>query len=271
MAAEKKKNISSAGNKQKKRRGLGALFALLLILCAAAAAVFAVIAVFKALFPENPRFNLQKVLVTGTGYWKNHPEKLTGKIKLKKGTNLFKLDLKAIRRKTEKIPGIDSCSVMRILPDTLLFQVIERVPRAVLGSSNAPWLVDSKAIVMPRAQVMSKVRRLPTISGISLAGAKDGEPFNAAKTAVDLIMTATRDFPDFNIIEISLRKPDNMYVFLKYRRYPFIYRVMLPVKHRGLKFELQVLQSAIINALKNGDRRTIFDMSYEGKVVIKTP
>lgn len=270
MTAVTKNNISSAGDKQKKKRGLGAFFALLLILCAAAAAVFAVVAVCKALFTENPRFNLQKVLITGTGYWKNHPEKLAGKIKLEKGTNLFKLDLKTVRRKTETIPGIDSCSVMRILPDTLLFQVVERVPRAVLGSSNSPWLVDSKAIVMPRTQVMSKIRRLPTISGISLAGAKNGKPFNAVKTAVDLIMTATRDFPDFTIIQISLKNPDKMFVYLKYRRYP-MYRVMFPVKHRGLKFELQVLQSAIINALKNGDRRTYYDMSYEGKVVIKTP
>ncbi len=270
MGAVKKNNTSPAGDKQKKKRSLGAFFALLLILCAAAAAVFAVIALFRVLFTGNPRFNLQKVLVTGTGYWKNHPEKLAGKIKLKKRTNLFKLDLKTVRRETEKIPGIDSCSVMRILPDTLLFQVVERVPRAVLGSATSPWLVDSKTIVMPRAQVMSKLRRLPTISGISLAGAKDGEPFNAVKPAVDLIMTATRDFPDFTIIEISLKKRDKMYVYLKYRRYP-MYRVYIPVKHRGLKFELQVLQSAIINALKNGDRRTLFDMSYEGKVVIKTP
>lgn len=270
MAAAKKNNTSSAGDKQKKKRGLGALFALLLILCAVVAAVFAAFAVFKALFTENPRFNLQKVLVTGTGYWKNHPEKLAGKIKLEKRTNLFKLDLKTVRRETEKIPGIDSCSVMRILPDTLLFQVVERVPRAVLGSATSPWLVDSKTIVMPRAQVMSRIRRLPTISGISLAGAKNGEPFSAVKPAVDLIMTATRDFPDFTIIEVSLKKRDKMYVYLKYRRYP-MYRVYLPVKHRGLKFELQVLQSAIINALKNGDRRTLYDMSYEGKVVIKTP
>ena len=270
MAAVKKNNTSSAGDKQKKKRSLGAFFALVLILCAVAASVFAVIAVFRALFTENQRFNLHKVLVTGTGYWKNHPEQLARKIELKEGTNLFKLDLKTVRRETEKVPGIDSCSVMRILPDTLLFQVIERVPRAVLGNSNSPWLVDSKTIVMPRAQVMSKVRRLPTISGISLAGAKDGEPFSTVKPAVDLIMTATRDFPDFNIIEISLKNPDKMYVYFKYRRYP-IYRVLLPVKHRGLKFELQVLQSAIINALKNGDRRTLYDMSYEGRVVIKTP
>lgn len=270
MAAEKKKNTSSAGDKQKKKRCLGAFFALLLILCAAAASVFAVIALFKALFTENPRFNLQKILVTGTGYWKNHPEQLAEKIKLKKTTNLFKLDLRDVRQKTEKVPGIDSCSVMRILPDTLLFQVVERVPRAVLGSSTSPWLVDSKTIVMPRAQVMSKLRRLPTISGISLSGAKDGKPFNAVKPAVDLIMTAIRDFPDFYIYQISFRNPDKMYVYFKYRRYP-MYRVILPVKHRGLKFELQVLQSAIINALKNGDRRTLYDMSYEGKVVIKTP
>ena len=270
MAAVKKTNSSPAGDKQKKKRGLGALLALLLILCAAAAVVFAVIAVSKALFTANPRFKLQKVLVNGTGYWKNHPEQLARKIELQKGTNLFTLDLKTVRQKTGKIPGIDSCSVMRILPDTLLFQVVERVPRAALGSSNSPWLVDGKAIVMPRSQVMSKLRRLPTISGVPLAKAKNGEPFNDAQTAVDLIMTAIRDFPDFNIIHISLQNPDKMQVYLKYRKYP-MYKVMLPMKHRGLKFELQILQSAIINALKNGDRRTHYDLSYEGKVVIKTP
>ena len=263
-----KKKISPRGeDRQKKKKWRGALLALLLIISAIAAVLFAVFGASKLLFTTNPRFNLRDTRVTGPGYWKEHPEELARRIKLTKGVNLFALDLHTIRKRITEIPNVDSCSVMRVLPDTLVINVVERVPRAILGRAKSPWLVDGNAIVIPRSQFGKQLGRLPVIKDVKLTGAQAGKPFKNVKQAVDLVMTTVHSFPDFQIYTISLRDPEKMLIYLRYRDFP-IYQVTLPVKNRGLSFSLIALQSAIINARERGETRIHYDLSYDNKVVI---
>lgn len=267
MAVAKTETARKAADQQEKKRRRGALLALLLIILAAAAVCFAVFGASRVLFTANPRFQLRKIRVNGPGYWKEHPEELASGIKLKTGTNLFALDLRQLRSRIQSLPNVDSCSIVRILPDTLVFQLVERVPRAFLGSGRSPWVVDGEGVVMPRKQVMAAMPNLPVITGVSLAGARSGKPMKEIRMAVDLIMMTVGNFPDFKIHRISLKNPDKMEIYLQYSRFP-IYQVILPVKNRGLSFSLQVLRSAIINARNMGETRTHYDLSYDDRIVI---
>lgn len=257
----------TAEQKQEKKKQKGALLAVFLILLILILAGGGLFLLKKVLFAANPRLTLREIRVNGTGYWKEHHEELAQKIGLKKGTNLFALDLKVLRAKIRAIPNVDSCSVVRVLPDMVVIRVTERVPRAVLGKQRAPWVLDADAVVMPRLKSMSFVSRLPEISGVSLSGIRPGEKLKKAQCAVDLIMMTVHNFPDIRIYSISLHNPEKMDIVLQYRKFP-ICRVKIPVKNRGLSFMLLALQSAVINARRMGETRNLYDLSYDGRVVI---
>ena len=55
------------------------------------------------IYTENPRLEFKNLEVDSTGYWQKNPELLLERLELKKNTNLFSLDLQALRKKLEKI------------------------------------------------------------------------------------------------------------------------------------------------------------------------
>ena len=260
------KKTAEKNQERKKRRG--AFLAVFLILLFSALAGSSLFFLRKVLFLNKPRLTLQKIRVSGTGYWKTHPVQFIQTTGLQKGSSLFGLDLSQLRSQINHISNIENCSVRRVLPDTLVIEVTERVPRAVLGDQRSPWVLDTDTVVMARNQVMSHAGRLPEIIGISLSGVRDGEKLEKARCAVDLIMMTVRSFPDLKIYRISLKDPEKMDILLQYRKFS-ITRVLIPVKNRGLSFMLMALQSAIIHARQIGETRNFYDLSYDGKVVIR--
>ena len=261
---------TSAKDKQaeqgrKKLRGAG--LAVLLIVILLGAAGTAIFFARRALFVANPRLVLREIRVNGAGYWRDHPEELAAQVGLRTGTGLFALDLRDIRRRIFAVPNIDSCSVVRILPDLLVIKVTERVPRAILGRRGSPYVADGDGVVMSRTRVMDSYRRLPIITDVSLKDVRPGQVMKEIKSAMDLVMMTVRNFPDITIYRISLRSPGKLDVLLRYRHFP-VTRVMIPVRNRGMAFMLLTLQSAIINARRTGETRNHYDLSYDGKVVI---
>ncbi|MBQ7207415.1 MAG: FtsQ-type POTRA domain-containing protein [Lentisphaeria bacterium] len=253
------------GQGRKKLLGAGlAVLSITLLLGAAAAGIYGA---RKALFVANPRLVLREIRVSGAGYWKEHPDALADAAGLRIGTGLFSLDLRKIRRRILDVPNVDSCSVVRVLPDLLVIKVTERVPRAVLGRAGSPWVVDGESVVMSRAQVMDTYRRLPVITGVPTANVKAGTAMKELKSAMELVMMTVRSFPDITVYQISLADPRKLDVLLRYRRFP-VCRVAIPVKNRGMSFMLLTLQSAIINARRTGETRNHYDLSYDGRVVI---
>lgn len=255
----------TADDRKKLRR---AMIAALLFLLAAAAVSAGMFFAWRALFDANPRLVLHEIRVNGAGYWKEHPEELARKIDLRTGTNLFALDPHEIRQKIIKIPNVENCSVIRVLPDTLVLKVTERVPRAKLNSPLSPWVVDGNAVIMPGMQTMKTSGTLPVIYGVSLSGVKPGTVVKGAENAMALIMTAVRNFPDIRIHRIHMDDPKVMDIRLRYLKFP-VCRVIIPVRNRGLQFMLRALQSTIINSRRMGENKNFYDLSYDGKVVVR--
>lgn len=71
-------------------------------------------------------------------------------LRLKRGTPLFGFDSEAARKRLEKLPWVRSASIEKVLPDTVLVTVEERVPLAVWQNKGQIALIDREGHVIMR-------------------------------------------------------------------------------------------------------------------------
>lgn len=238
-----KKGVDPAAPKRG-RRVLLFLLMLAVALGFACGIIWLVIQIPGTLTSRNPRFRLRRIEVKSTGYWhgREREQELARLAGVDTdGCNLFELDPRAIRERLQKIQSIESCEVRIVLPDTLVLDVIERVPRAVLDSEKGLVAVDEYGKFFSRRRTTAARSRLPVILGCVGANREQVLP------ALNLLMTTIKDYPDIRVERISVAKPEELTVQLVYReheRFVVIFPVVEDYHHK-----LNVLQSAI---LKNG-------------------
>ncbi len=262
MAVKKKSVKDKKDKKENKSTGTGRkifFFTLLLLLLAITAAAFILlIQIPKVLLTQNPRFVLRRIEVNSTGFWQNNASKLSERIGVFPGNALFDINVGEVRRKIMEIQNIDSCEVQLIVPDTMVVNLTERVPRAVLISKNSNFVVDEFGKQFKRNESIAIRHDLPVIyelRGFSLM------------PALKLIMTVIRDFNDINIQRISVGNEDYLKVDLVYRDVKQC-NVLLPTDVEDYKFLLQTLQSAIINTSGYDNTVKNFDLRNSGQVIL---
>ena len=269
MVEKEKKTRSAAGLSGRRGRKLLILALLVVPLLLICGVAFGVRTLYRLWFLDNERLELRRIQVASSGYWRGREEALSRRLHLAVGTGLFTIDPRIQRENLEKIPCVESARVYRIPPDTLRFELLERIPRAALGSPSSPWVADENSVVMPRRESVAESDKLwlPVITGIPLGGIRPGEAERRLQPAMDLIMLTLRRYPMFRIRSISLASPETMVCYFSYRG-GRMYRAVLPVKSRGLAFLLSALESAIIEVRRSGDDRHNFNLTYDGRVVI---
>jgi cell division septal protein FtsQ len=220
------------------------------------------------LFSRNPHFTLKHINVQSSGWWNGRERLVASKLDLLLGkSNIFESNLYQLKRKVERLPGVETAAISRILPDTFQIQVIERIPRAYLGSSRSKWVVDSNGIVMAARYCLNLKRGLPIILGYEpKAPLKTGMDIPEIEQALSLIMLTIRDYPNIKISAISIRDPEKLTFVMAYKGRKR-YKVFMPRKR--LKFMLAVLKSAILKAQRNGDPRSVINLTFNGNVVFK--
>ena len=266
MAREnnKKNTIAIPDAKTKRKKALAVvivsvtvltLFVLFLVWC------------HKLMFKANPRLSFREMQVSSSGFWHKKDYELIRRLNLKKNTNLFSLDLKKIRLQLRSIPSIEDARVFRVLPDTLHVDITERMPRAFINYPRSKWVVDENAIVMERRYSMASKINLPLVTGVPQGKLSGGDRLPEIKHALDLIGTVLRNFPDMEMLLVSVSDPEQLDFYIRYRN-GRTYRVIMPSRNRGLDFMLNALQSAIIHAYQLGDERTTYNLSFDGQVII---
>ena len=258
--------VSHRGEREKLLR---VLLAIVGVILAIAALFFALFGLRKVLFTGNPRLVLRNVAVETNGYWENKEKILAPRLNLTPGENLFAINIRKVRQELQKIPNVESCEVVRVLPDQIKLKIVERVPRAVLKNPRSPWVVDENGMVIPRHESLCMLQKnfLPVLH-TDVKDITPGQPVEELKPALDLIMLAVRSYPDIQII--SVENPGNR----KYLRFHMRYRrrkvcaVKMPVRN-NMAFLLSALQSAILESESKGLPGRSFDLSYEGSVVVK--
>jgi cell division protein FtsQ len=82
------------------------------------------------------------------------------------GRNIFKIPLDDRRRQLEEIPWVQSASVMRLLPDRVRVQIVERRPTAYVRIGSKISLIDATGVVMeipPRTKIDQS---FPVVTGM---------------------------------------------------------------------------------------------------------
>ena len=236
---------------------LRALIVLFILMGAAAALIFGLVALRRALFTSNPRFQLREVVVQASS-----------RLGIRLGDNLFEIDPGELRKRLSAIPSVENCEVTRVLPDTLKLRVVERIPRAVLANPQGRWVVDENCVVIPRAESMSAGRSLPVILGISDRSLEGGMVLPALQPVMEIIMQVAQNFRDIDIKAVHMREPGKINLILTYRSQK-VCQVLIPTGSKDVNLLLTALQSAILHAERRGDTRGVFDLSFDGNVIIR--
>ena len=272
MAKSKEKNSAKElipGVSTRRRRAV--VFLCGLILLTIAAAVLGIL-LKKWAFTANPRLALRNVRLSSSGYWETpgREKELCRLLELKMGTNLFDIDPGKLTAQLESIPCVRSGTVQRILPDTLLLELVERTPRAVLFHQQSPWVIDEDGVVMEKQRSeAAKLEKLPLLviqnPKIHWQG---GEVMSEAQPALDLLMTVISTFPNIAVQLIDSRNPDHLRFWMTFLNQPTQYCVKIPRDSRKYPQLLHILQSAVVNAKNVGDHRKNYDLSFNGQVII---
>ncbi|MCP5433248.1 MAG: cell division protein FtsQ/DivIB [Alphaproteobacteria bacterium] len=113
-------------------------------------------------------FSLAKITVRGRINAENGS--IVEALGLELGQSILQIDLAAARERLEKLEWIEEATVMRLLPDTLHIEVVERRPFAVWRMREGDALIDRKGHVITRER-LERFAGLPSVVGPGAADA----------------------------------------------------------------------------------------------------
>ena len=277
MAANAKtKNANNAPNaaarqeKRKLRRGLLMLGILLLMLVGCALALWWL---KHRMFEKNPNLILRQVNVDSRGYWGKSAasrRRLIEQLKIEIGKdNLFELNVKQLRSQLRNMPNIADAQVQIILPDTLAIELEERIPRAFLGRTNSNLVADANGMVMLTKESFGVHPNLPVIVGLRNTEVQAGHIQSDLREALNLIMS-TQHYSCFKVELVSISHPNELIILMQYRKNKLNLRYQVTMPCANYREYLNILQSAIEDALRHNDRRNKINLTFADSVVLSS-
>jgi cell division protein FtsQ len=125
------------------------------------------------------------------------------------GRNIFFVPLADRKRQLEEIPWVESATVMRLLPNRLKIQIVERTPVAFVQIGSKISLIDSYGVVMEP----------PTGAKYSfpvIVGAGEGEPLSTRAARMKIYMDLVHDLDSGgahysqDLSEVDLSDPEDV-------------------------------------------------------------
>ncbi|HCE46114.1 MAG TPA: hypothetical protein DET40_21430 [Lentisphaeria bacterium] len=225
----------------------------------------------QSLFSGNSHFMTRHVDVRSSGWWNGKDGEMEKFIGVKAGrTNLFSINLQNVCDSLRKQPSIDNVTASRILPDTLLISIVERIPRAFLYNSNSTLLVDSSGNVMDSRTCVNLRRNLPVITGFkSDKRPVPGEEMPQLKQSLELLMIVVKKYPDIKILKITLSTPKEMQMSFMSPTSDIPLNAIFP--RTKLDEKLSVLKETLKQRKMSNNPATTIDLRFEGQVILKPP
>jgi len=133
------------------------------------------------------------------------------------GRNIFYIDLAERRRQLEEIPWVERATVMRLLPDRIRVDVVERQPVAFTRHGQQIGLVDASGVLlaMPASTMVQHHYSFPVLTGID---PRDPLPSRKARMALYQRLLAELDANGQHISEqiseIDLTDPEDARVYM---------------------------------------------------------
>ena len=133
------------------------------------------------------------------------------------GKNIFFIHLSERRKQLEQIPWVQRATVMRLLPDQIRVNVVERTPIAFMRQGQQIGLVDADGVLlsMPASRMSQHHYSFPVVTGID---ARDPQPSRRARMAVYQRLVSELDSTGQHlseqISEIDLTNPEDARVLM---------------------------------------------------------
>jgi hypothetical protein len=193
-------------------------------------------------------------------------------IKVEKGkTNLWNIDYAAAREKLLQEPTIEDVSVYKLLPDTLVISITERIPRAFLRYRNGNLLVDENSVIMPADKCITLPDDLPVIADLSNKKLKVGSKLPEVKGALNFIQEVNTNLKRVKIKWVSLKDRKIFNTIIYDRKAGRQYHLLIARKNMEENLGLASLNDLLDN-IKNGKVKpgaNTINLSYKGLVYIK--
>ena len=275
MATTRKSKTSAGANdpalRQKKKKLIRGIILLAVLLMIAAGCVLCVYWLKNRMFEDNKRFILRHANIVSSGYWGKDAattRRLLNKLDLHIGkSNLFELKPDKLRKELRSIPNVEDAQVWTVLPDTLEIRIEERTPRAFIGRPRSPLVVDANCVVMNVSECFGVHENLPVINGGVHTAMSSGEVHTALRPALHLIMAVQR-YKNFSVAAVSLRHAESLVMLIDYRRGSTVRRYHVTMPRGNYPEWLDILQSAIEDALRRNDTRNRVNLTFKNQVVM---
>jgi cell division protein FtsQ len=163
---------------------------------------------------RSPLFAVREVTVSGNTHLSTADvEQLAGTVR---GQNIFAVDLAAARDRVRTSPWVADVTLARVLPSTLVVDIVERVPMAVARVGDRLFLVDDAGVVIDAYGPAYRDLDLPLVDG--LVAASEGRPVADAERASlsRALFASLRDRPDLGrrVSEIDVSADSDAVVLL---------------------------------------------------------
>lgn len=182
---------SRSARRRRRRRLWRWAFRILLLAVLGVTSFFGFETALEKFFFNNPAYDLTHIDAELDGVLSEREvEHLAG---VRKGQNIFLVDLAKVDHRLRQIPMVESVEVARQLPDTLIIRVHARQPVAWVAENTLPvppsLLIDADGVIMRPRLVRKEFYGLPMIYGVDRKRLEDGDLLHERdlRAALDLL------------------------------------------------------------------------------------
>lgn len=218
--------------------------------------IFVVLCVGVGFFLSSSFFDIQNMKVVNNEYYTS--EQIIAKSKVKVATNIFAMKTKDVRDRLVADPYIKSVKVKRKLPETVIFDVVERKEFAAVPFGEEYIILDEEGLVLRMSNVEPALTQL---LGMTLTAVDPGKPLDVEENAV--LTETLMLLKEVDANELFFKKIDISNVIIKAYIYDNLTCEGTP---ENIKKNMASLQSVLQQQYEEGIKRGVLKVGSEGVV-----
>jgi cell division protein FtsQ len=178
-----------------------------------------VISILSGFILSLPVWQISSVKVTGINYL---PEaKMISTAKIPRGENIFLVDLDEVKARFSNVVQIKEIKIKRKLPSTIVIEIKERAPYAVVVIGGATFLVDEDGYIIASKSLSSSIYKLdiskyPVIRGVNKKNLEKGMRLDEKdRTFVRAALEMLSKFIDISAIQIEVGNREDIVIYIE--------------------------------------------------------
>jgi len=226
-----------------------------------------VIAILSCFVLSLPIWRIHKVEVKGAVYIPQG--KIKGLARVPMNENIFMLDPAEIKERFAKTVQIKDLHIKRKLPGTVVIEIKERRPFAIVNIGSTPAIMDNEGYIIAKSGLSSSIYRadlgkLPVIRGVGRNVLdKNGRLLPTETMFIDQTIILLSSFLDIGSVQIELSDRDNVSVYIE-----DILRVKIG-NYDKIEKKIGVLKALLIPAKEKLEKVAYIDVRVPDDPVIR--